>query len=102
VSGAPNLNPNNPNPFNVKAGQVWKTLAPTMRERHVKVVAIRPTLPGAPARCEVHMCRPNGDIFREKGRPTITYPRLDRFRPVTDGYALVRDVNPEHTQRRLF
>jgi hypothetical protein len=85
----------NPNP--VRVGQIWADNDPRAEGRSVHVVAVDATHAtvalvdqrGRPAR--------NTPVQRaEPGRQTRI--RLDRFRPTSNGYRLLEDVDGEATQ----
>ena len=86
----------------VRVGQVWADLDKRSAGRHVKVVAIEDAKPApdqhhrdVPARAVVVWCNPDGRVH---GREKRTRIRLDRFRPTSNGYQLVKDA-PEETTR---
>lgn len=82
----------------VKVGQVWADNDKRSAGRHVLVVEILPAIPAephrlaVPARAKVVLCTADGTVIRVNGKDTRTKIRLDRFRPTSTGYRLVRDV----------
>lgn len=76
----PTFNPNDPNPFSVKPGQVWENCDPRMRGERLVVLLVRlePDYLFA--------------VVNKIGTERMKRIKLNRFRPRTNGYKLVQDV----------
>ncbi len=70
----------------VRVGQVWADNDKRSRGRHLKVIDISRRM--GTDRAEVQQCDQRGRIIGSR----TTFIRLDRFRPTSTGYRLVRDV----------
>jgi hypothetical protein len=66
----------NPNPFNVRPGQIWENCDPRNKGAYFQILTIREDMGYAITK------RQNGMLGRVK---------LTRFRAMTNGYRLVRD-----------
>jgi hypothetical protein len=76
----------------VKPGQIWQDCDPRSYGRHLLVETIEEPAGRAPARAVVLLVGANGDVH---GRERRTRIKLDRFRPTSNGYRLIRDVQEE-------
>lgn len=65
------------NPFNVKAGQIWENCDPRNKGAYFQVLSVREDM---------------GYAITQKQNKRLGKVRLIRFRPMTNGYRLVRDV----------
>lgn len=81
----------------VRVGQVWADNDKRSAGRHLLVVAIEPARPATvgtvPAKAVVEQCDAAGTVHRDgTGRAKRTRVRLDRLKPTSTGYRLVKDV----------
>ena len=67
----------------VEPGQIWKDRDYRMHGRHLFVLRIE----GERAICA--SCTPNGKVLTQ----SLTRIRLDRFKPTSTGYDLVREAS---------
>lgn len=81
----------------VKPGQIWQDCDKRGYGRHIRVEAIEDARPApdrhsrdVPARAVVVECGIDGRIHGS--RPRRTRIRLDRFKPTSNGYRLITDV----------
>lgn len=85
--------PNSETP-DVRPGQVWADNDKRSAGRHVMVIAIEPGRPAephrtaVPAKAAVVLCTANGNKIDSR----VTRIRVDRFRPTSTGYRLVKDA----------
>ncbi len=73
------------NDIEVKVGQVWADNDKRSAGRHVKVIGIEPVYKQA----VVRPAAPDGRLIGAR----VTRIRLTRFRPTSNGYRLVKDVD---------
>lgn len=73
----------------VRPGQIWRDNDKRAKGRHVKVVDVD----GTHATVKLWMTRAASSSTATPGRRTRV--RLDRFRPTSTGYVLVRDVEEQ-------
>ena len=66
-----------PNPFSVRPGQVWENLDPRNKNTIFQVLSVR---------------EDQGYAITQKPGGSLGKVKLVRFRPMTNGYKLVRDV----------
>lgn len=67
-----------PNPFGVKPGQIWENLDPRFEARRIKVLMVKEDMGYA--------------VVERQHSKRMGQVLLKRFRPMTNGYKLVRDA----------
>lgn len=67
-----------PNPFGVKQGQVWQLLDPRYPGRSVKILLVNESMGYA--------------VVERLANNRLSQIKLKRFRPMTNGYKLLRDA----------
>ncbi len=76
----------------VRVGQIWADNDKRSQGRRLRVVAIEPAVPATPH----HRAVPERAVVRdinEAPHKGFTRVRLDRFRPTSNGYRLIKDVD---------
>lgn len=71
------FDPEAKNPFNVRTGQVWENVDPRYAGRVFQVLMVREDM---------------GYAITQKAGGRLGKVSLKRFRPMTNGYRLVRDL----------
>lgn len=74
----------------VKPGQIWQDCDPRSYGRHLLVETIEEPAGRAPARAVVLLVDIAGRAAGSRERRTRI--KVDRFRPTSNGYRLIRDV----------
>lgn len=70
----------NPNPYSVKAGQIWEDCDPRMNKARIRVLLVREEPDYLFA------------VVHRLGTDRMKRIKLNRFRPRTNGYKLIQDV----------